>query len=1059
MKKKLFTRPLSLILALVMLLSLLPLTALTVNAEEIVWVTSVSQLRRVLESSGDVVINIDVNLKAKLTGDDHWSYYDSSNDRYYWAMLGDGRKTLNLNGHVIYIDDDFVTTAKYRTETQYNVGTGQTEEVLVFEKNKFAQNACLIGITDTSSLTVNGFGGEIYMGAQIPSDDQMMDSRIVMQRDLFDVIGGSLTINGGTYQAGRRKDKYVGHAFKNDEYWHWEIGNGLIEVYYLVGYGEYAINGTAVNLSRLANVTVNGGDFIGHGFQAGGKNNRNGVFEVKSSFSRLVINDANITGYSGASVIRNDSGSNDTVTVRAGQVRAEAPDWYLWPCGANHNDPADSNCEAIAVGKGSALVEGNAPNNRQSTYTVDYSAANHQPVSSLTDNRIQWVSGGGNTYTIGSDAIVSYQPGDPYFPNFDYNGVQDGSKVNYYWAVSEQQSNGNWSSVTGWVSTGDVHELNLKDLDVSWTKGTKYRIAAKRVENWSTTHQYTITTKTSSSLTFTADRSDISSVSIMIDDPVSATPLVFSPAKAYISNGAQITAIKWYENGSVKSGGNAVAGKSYSVEITVTPTNGAKFITQGFKATINGDNSTYYTSLTSTSATICRNFGYCSNITSTVDVTIEEPVPGEAAEFFATASGKATVASSPSDISVSDAIQWTVSDDGQNYTTMRQGDTFIEGKFYKLYVDVTTYDGYEFALDSSGSSVQPKVTSTVNGKPAQTIKAYDRDPSRTVTVGYDFGQCSGGGRISTVSISGVDQPCLGSTPDYIVFVDGEGYALAPGDRGTTEINGVAWLDENSSYMNSTDTIQAGKSYTVEIELKPEIGCKFSTNNLTAYVNDSLATVVAQTEDYLKLRYTFVWKPVEVSLIEIMDLKLPVVGEHPDYSLTAVDSELYTIKNIQWYHGSIEAGTLIYPEETFEPSDSYGLEIRVSRKMLGQTVISKFVKPITVYLNMAEADYAEILSNSTDVYIYLNYTTDAGGTGGEILLGDADGDGEITVYDATLIQRQLVGIKDAPVYHEEAANVDGDSEVTVYDATYIQRYLVGLDKDGSGSNMFGIGSTR
>ena len=63
--------------------------------------------------------------------------------------------------------------------------------------------------------------------------------------------------------------------------------------------------------------------------------------------------------------------------------------------------------------------------------------------------------------------------------------------------------------------------------------------------------------------------------------------------------------------------------------------------------------------------------------------------------------------------------------------------------------------------------------------------------------------------------------------------------------------------------------------------------------------------------------------------------------------------------------------------------------------------------------------------------------------GQNLLGDADGDGEISIIDATVIQRHLAQI---PItgFHEDAADVDGSGDVEITDATYIQRHLVDLE---------------
>ena len=62
-----------------------------------------------------------------------------------------------------------------------------------------------------------------------------------------------------------------------------------------------------------------------------------------------------------------------------------------------------------------------------------------------------------------------------------------------------------------------------------------------------------------------------------------------------------------------------------------------------------------------------------------------------------------------------------------------------------------------------------------------------------------------------------------------------------------------------------------------------------------------------------------------------------------------------------------------------------------------------------------------------------------------LLGDADGDGDVLILDATTIQRILVSL---PVtgFNKDAADTDSDGVVTIIDATNIQRYLTAF-KDG------------
>lgn len=63
-----------------------------------------------------------------------------------------------------------------------------------------------------------------------------------------------------------------------------------------------------------------------------------------------------------------------------------------------------------------------------------------------------------------------------------------------------------------------------------------------------------------------------------------------------------------------------------------------------------------------------------------------------------------------------------------------------------------------------------------------------------------------------------------------------------------------------------------------------------------------------------------------------------------------------------------------------------------------------------------------------------------GENNEIILGDVDGDGKVTVVDAAMIQRYSTSVIDLSDFALFAADVDGDGNVTVLDATWIQRWL-------------------
>lgn len=76
-----------------------------------------------------------------------------------------------------------------------------------------------------------------------------------------------------------------------------------------------------------------------------------------------------------------------------------------------------------------------------------------------------------------------------------------------------------------------------------------------------------------------------------------------------------------------------------------------------------------------------------------------------------------------------------------------------------------------------------------------------------------------------------------------------------------------------------------------------------------------------------------------------------------------------------------------------------------------------------------------------------------GAGKELILGDVDGDGIVTIIDATMIQRYDVKTIELNDTAKLLADVDRDGEVTITDVTAIQRWLVDLPcPDGIGEPL-------
>ena len=61
-----------------------------------------------------------------------------------------------------------------------------------------------------------------------------------------------------------------------------------------------------------------------------------------------------------------------------------------------------------------------------------------------------------------------------------------------------------------------------------------------------------------------------------------------------------------------------------------------------------------------------------------------------------------------------------------------------------------------------------------------------------------------------------------------------------------------------------------------------------------------------------------------------------------------------------------------------------------------------------------------------------------------ILGDADGNGTVTILDVTCIQKAIAELPVSDGYSESAADADGNGKVDIKDATIIQRWLTSTE---------------
>ncbi len=82
------------------------------------------------------------------------------------------------------------------------------------------------------------------------------------------------------------------------------------------------------------------------------------------------------------------------------------------------------------------------------------------------------------------------------------------------------------------------------------------------------------------------------------------------------------------------------------------------------------------------------------------------------------------------------------------------------------------------------------------------------------------------------------------------------------------------------------------------------------------------------------------------------------------------------------------------------------------------------------------DYMVFSTNHFSLYVLTLEKSD-------VLLGDVDGDGKVSIDDVTDIQKHLANMVDFTDEQEAIADVDNDGKVTIDDVTLIQKYLAGM----------------
>lgn len=446
-------------------------------------------------------------------------------------------------------------------------------------------------------------------------------------------------------------------------------------------------------------------------------------------------------------------------------------------------------------------------------------------------------------------------------------------------------------------------------------------------------------------------------------------------------------------------------------------------------ATING-NTAKVTENDDGTLTVSCDF-VVSNVVRYVQVLVPTPVAGGEISYHVDLPTWAHYAvNNYTAYSTRNGVLW--SKNGEPLSPSNPG-KFEFGNRYEAIVLLKPADGYVFP--------QPdELTAVVNNRVADNVVDYGQFGYAII---YSFNL--------TNVIGGVDltipEPRAGAQLEWTASApEGADYTVADNSSGLTS-NGVMWYKGTTAITpGKKQQFEAMETYKVTIRIKATNGHVFSGEDMPVTVNGNPSGVsgVYSDTDYL-ISYAFTAK----NLIDRLDITIPtpIKGgpitykstlpdecgfELSDYTFDS-DDEYWRNGMCWWQNGErLQANRSYY----FTAAKEYDVCIAVNPTREPQFKYAD-TSDIAVTVNGNPA----VIERSTYCYI-VSYTFTVAGEFAKVRLGDVDGDGEVTIIDATAIQRHLASIPTF-AYHENAADTDGDGEVTILDATFIQRWLANM----------------
>ena len=239
------------------------------------------------------------------------------------------------------------------------------------------------------------------------------------------------------------------------------------------------------------------------------------------------------------------------------------------------------------------------------------------------------------------------------------------------------------------------------------------------------------------------------------------------------------------------------------------------------------------------------------------------------------------------------------------------------------------------------------------------------------------------------------------------------------------IGNVRW-EMFSKILSDDFEFESGDNVAVRIDVIPKEGYTFYST-VFGKLNgiDSYATI-KNADGSRSIVFTMtITAPDEYKTQNIeLSVAEPVAGKAP--ATTATCTSGYAIPGTPYWTPA---------DITFKSGEQYTVKIPLTAEYEWGDIST-----VTAKVNGKDAKFIAEYKGGKQYAYYVEYTFDATK---DYMLGDVNGDGKISVLDATEIQKYIAGLTTFSSAQLSAGDVNGDGNLTVADATQIQKYIAGL----------------